>query len=153
MAKLITVFNPLGGEVVPPLPLPLKVKAGAVGSIIPGMPVIADGGNAGYVKAAPDGTINTALVVGVANSTSTDTVATDGTVTVDAAPVLLCKMFAKTPANLTAAMVLTNKYTLSVSGGAYTMDQGTTTNGFIRLLDFDNVTNGLCTVSIQCNAY
>ena len=146
MSKTIQVFGQLGGEYVAPLPVTLAVKAGADASIQPGFLVIVDGGNAGYVKAAPDGTDSDSIVLGVADSVSTDTVGADGTVTLCAAPSNLIKIKAKTPASLVASMKLA-KYTLSVSGSDYTLDQGTTTKGIFSLLDFDNTTDGNCIAS------
>lgn len=152
MAKTIQTFQVLGGEAVPTFMLQLPVKAGGSGgSILPGYLVIADGSNAGYVKAAPDATISTDLIVGVANAQSTETASVDGFVTFEAAPVLIVKIKAKTPANLVSTMKFTNKYQLDVTSGNYTLDQGTTTNGIFRLIDFDNTTDGNCIASVQCN--
>lgn len=153
MSKLIQVVNQIGGQPVATFQKPMEVKAGTSGSILPGMLVIADASNPGYVKAAPDNTISTDLAVGIANSTSSETASLDGTVNVEGAPVLFVKLFAKTPASLLAAMRYTNKYTLDVTGGNYTLDQGTTTNGIFRLIDFDSTTNGQCLASINCNLW
>jgi len=50
-------------------------------------------------------------------------------------------------------MKFTNKYVLDVTTGNYTLDQGTTTKGLFRLLDFDNTTDGNCTASIDCTLW
>jgi len=151
MANVIKVLNSLSGQPVYSFPVTLKVKAGAVGSILPGYLVIVDGGNAGYVKAAADTCDSDAKILGIASSTSTDTVGADGTVTIDTAPVLYVELFAKTPANLTAAMTFTNKYILDVTSSNYTLDQGTTSKGIFTLVDYDNVTNGLCHATLATN--
>lgn len=154
MSKLIQVVNQVGGQPVATFQKALEVKAGGSGgSILAGMLVIADGSNPGYVKAAPDGAASTDVVVGVANGASTETASVDGTVTVEAAPVLFVKLFAKTPASLVSTMKYTNKYTLDVTAGDYTLDQGTTSNGIFRLIDFDNTTTGTCLASIDCNLW
>lgn len=132
-----------------------KVKAGAAASIKPGYLVIEDDGNAGYVKAAADAYASTtSKILGVASSTSTDTASADGILpSITTADKMVCKMYAKTPANLTQAMRFTGKFILDVTAGAYTLDQATTTNGVLKLVDFDGVstspTYGLCTVVIS----
>lgn len=151
MAKVIQVVNSLQGAAVASFPNALPVKAGAVGSILPGYPVIVDSGNAGYCKAAPDNMTTADVFLGIASSTSTDTVAADGTVNLEAAPVMIVKIKAKTPANLTAAMCLTNKYTIDLTSANYTLDQGTTTNGVLKLISFDNTTDGNCLATIDTN--
>lgn len=153
MAKLIRVVNTVAGQPVATFQKALEVKTGTTGSILPGYLVIADGSNPGYVKAAADACDTDSVIVGIANSTSTETASADGTVTVEAAPVLFVELFAKTPANLTASMRYTNKYILDVTAGSYTLDQATTTKGLFRLLDFDNVTNGKCLASIDCTLW
>ena len=156
MANVIEVLNDLEGQPTPNFSVTAPVKAGAVGSILPGYLVIVDGGNAGYVKAAADACASTSLVVGVASSTSTDTVAADGTVTFVTAPVLFIRIHAKTPANLTAAMVWTDKYILDVSSGAYTLDQGTTTNGIFTIVKYPDTnftTTGVCLATVACNKF
>ncbi len=151
MAKVIQVQSALGGEAVPTFPKALPVKAGAVGSILPGYPVIVDSGNAGYCKAAPDNMTTSDVFLGIANSQSTETVSVDGTVTLEAASVMVVAIKAKTPASLTAAMKLTNKYTIDLTSSNYTLDQGTTTNGVLKLVDFDNTTDGNCIATIDTN--
>lgn len=153
MSKLIQVVNQIGGQPVATFTKPLEVKSGTSGSILPGYLVIADGSNPGYVKAAADACDTDSVIVGVANSTSSETASADGTVTVEAAPVLFVKIKAKTPASLVATMRYTNKYILDVTSGNYTLDQGTTTKGLFRLLDFDNTTDGNCLASIDCTLW
>lgn len=153
MAKVINILNSGDGDFPVPFLRTLKVKSGTAGSILPGYLIIADGSNPGYVAAAPDDTDTDDVVVGVAASQSTETASADGTVEVETAPYLLVNIFAKTPGSLTRAMVLTNRYTLNVSSGNYTLDQSTTTKGIFRLWDFDDTTTGLCWATIQCTAF
>lgn len=150
MAKLISVVNTGEGGVPNVFPISLDVKSGTTGSIQPGMLVIKDGSNAGYVAAAPDGTASPSVIVGVAASTSTETASADGTVDVYYDDVLWVEIYAKTPANLVQSM-LYSKYILDVTGGNYTLDQATTTNGFITMMDFDNTTDGLCRALLHCS--
>jgi len=153
MAKLISVMEQVGGQPVATFKSAFNVKSGTAASIKAGYLVITDTGNAGYVKAAPDDTDTDDLVVGVANSDSSETVSADGTVTVEAAPTLFVKIKAKTPGSLTSALKLTDKYTLNVSSGDYTLDQSTTTKGIFRLISFDNTTDGNCEATVQCTLY
>lgn len=149
MANVIQVLNELGGQpVVNNVPLTVPVKSGTSASILPGYLVIVDGSNAGYGKAAPDATDSTSKILGIANSTSTETASADGTVTIDAASLMVVKLKAKTPASLTAAMKFTNRYTLDVTSGNYTLDQGTTSNGIFTLISFDNTTDGNCIATL-----
>lgn len=151
MAKVIQAVGALDGTSnLPTFKQELDVKAGAVGSIKAGYLVIKDAGNAGYVAAAADGTASTSVILGVALSDSTDTVAADGKVFIATSPTLVVKLFAKTPANLVATMKY-DKFVLDVTSGNYTLDQGTTTNGIFRLMSFDNVTNGECYATLACN--
>ena len=153
MAKVLEVINQLSGTPVHTLQMTFPVKAGAAASIKAGYLVIVDGSNAGYAKAAPDGTVTTDLVLGVATSDSTDTASADGVVQIQSAPVLLVRIKAKTPGSLAATMVLTNKYQLDVTTGNYTLDQGTTTNGIFTLLSYDNTTDGNCIAAVACNKF
>lgn len=153
MAKLIEVVNTLDGKEVPVLQIAVPVKAGAAASIKAGYQVIVDGSNAGYAKAAPDGTDSTSLTLGVASEDSTETASVDGTVMIYTAPVLLVRIKAKTPGSLVATMKLTNKYALDVTTGNYTLDQGTTSNGIFTLLDYDNTTDGNCLAALACNKF
>lgn len=127
-----------------------KVKAGTAGSILPGYLVIKDGSNAGYAKAAADATDNTSVILGVAISTSTETAAADGNVNVTWDQNLVVEIYAKTPGSLATSKLLSS-YILDVTSGAYKLDEATTTNGFIRLLDYDNTTSGKCIAVITCN--
>lgn len=153
MAKLISTIQQVGGQPVATFLNSFNVKSGTSASIQPGYLVITDTSNPGYVKAAPDDTDTDDLVVGVANAASTETASADGVVTVESAPTLLVNIKAKTPGSLTTALKLTDKYTLNVSSGDYTMDQSTTTKGIFRLLSFDNTTQGNCVCSIQCTLF
>lgn len=153
MPNLINVTGAVGGK-----PEQLgsstmwKVKAGTTESIKPGYLVIEDNGNAGYVKAAANGyDSSVSKVIGIASSTSTETASADGFLpSVTTAAKLIVTLYATTPASLTQAMRLAGvKYALDVSGGSYTLDQGTTSNGIFKLVNFDSSstspTYGLCT--------
>ena len=112
------------------------------------MLVITDAGHAGYWKAAPDATSDTTTInAGIARSESTETVAANGTVEIDTAPVLLVKIKAKAPGSLTAAMKGV-AWILDVTAGDYTLDQGTSANGIFNILDYDNTTDGNCTCTL-----
>lgn len=150
MAKVINVINTPDGQFPKTFPVTLKVKSGTVKSILPGYLLIKDAGNAGYAMAAPDNTDTDDVVLGVAMSASTETASADGTVEFQTASTLLVQIFAKTPASLTEAMKY-DVYTLNVASGAYTLDQATTTKGIFRLFNFDDITNGLCLATINCN--
>lgn len=152
MANVIKVLNALDGhQVNNTFPLNAKVKSGTTASIQPGYLVIVDGSNAGYVKAAPDATDSTSVILGVANAASTETSSADGVVTLDAASVMVVALKAKTPGSLTAAMTFTGKYILDVTSGSYTLDQGGTSNGIFRLISFDDTTNGNCIATLATN--
>lgn len=153
MAKTIQVLQSLGGEATPTFFVSLPVKSGTSASVQPGYPVIADGSNAGYVKAAPDNVTSADLLAGIANGASTETASADGVVTVEAAPVLVVALKAKTPGSLVSTMKFTNKYTIDLTSGNYTLDQGTTTNGILRLVSFDNTTDGNCVATVACNLW
>ena len=151
MANVIQVVNSLEGEqAVPTFTYSLPVKSGTVSSVLPGYLVIKDGGNAGYVKAAPNATASTSVVLGIACSTSSETAAADGTVDIITAPTLTVALKAKTPGNLTAAMPFA-VYILDVTAGSYTLNQGTTVNGIFRLISYDNTTNGNCIATLSTN--
>ena len=152
MAKVLKVRGGLAGQqIANPFPVTLPVFAGAVGSILPGYLVIVDGSHAGYCKAAADACDTDSTILGVANSTSTDTVAADGTVTIDAAPVMMLEAYVKTAASLTTAMVLTNKYILDVTSGSYTVDQGTTSKGLFKIVQILDSTTGLILCTLATN--
>ena len=146
MAKTIKVLNQLGGQQVSnTFPLTVPVYAGTAASIKPGMLVITNGAHAGYWKAAADANTDTLTVnAGIATSESTETAAAEGVVTIETAPVMLVSVKAKTPGNLTAAMKGV-AFILDVDGsGNYTLDQATSTNGMLNIVDFDNTTDGNC---------
>lgn len=149
MANVIKVVNQLGGQqVVNSTPLTLPVKSGTTASIQPGYLVIKDGSNDGYWKAAADACdTDTAIKMGIARSASTETASADGTVEIDTAPFLYVKMKAKTPGSLASTM-RGDSFILDVTSGNYTLDQGTTTKGFLALVNYDNTTDGNCDVII-----
>lgn len=163
MAKVIRVIGDLSGSRTDVAALPggystggtpsqggFLVKAGTAASIQEGYLVIKDGSNAGYAKAAADACDSTAVILGVATSASTETAAADGYVTVQWMQNLLVEIYAKTPASL-AISKLISSYILDVTSGNYKLDEATTTNGFIRLLSYDNTTDGKCLALITCN--
>lgn len=156
MANVIKVLGTPSGNganLSASMPFPAagyKVKAGTTGSILPGYLVIKDGSNAGYVKAAPDATDSTSVILGVAADTSTETASVDGNVHVISAPVLLVELAAKTPASLATSKLL-SKYILDVTSGNYTLDQATTTNGIFTLHDYNDTTTGICKATLACN--
>ena len=153
MAKVIRVMGDLSGTRTDVANLPaagFKVKSGTTSSIKKGYLVIKDGSNAGYAKAAADGTASTSVILGIATGDSNETASADGNVNVAWLQNLVVEIFANTPGSLATSKLL-SQYTLKVSGGSYLLDEATTTNGFIRLLDYDNTTNGKCTAVITCN--
>jgi len=153
MARVIRVIGtPDGGRTdVTALPATgLKVKAGAASSIKKGNLVIKDGSNAGYVCVAADATDTDSVIVGVALADSTETASVDGYVDVFYAPEIYVEIFAKTPGSLVATM-LYSKFILDVTSGSHTLDQGTTTKGFITLIDYNNTTEGKCIAKIACS--
>lgn len=151
MAYRIKTLNGGEGNLPAPFIQELDVKSGTAGSIEPGMLVVKDGSNAGYVAAGANGATTSAIVVGVAASTSSETASADGKVLVESAPYFLAQMFATTPGNLSQAVKLT-ACTLDVSSGSYTVDENDTTNGFIRIYSYDSAT-GECIVSFACDVW
>lgn len=124
------------------------VKSGAAASIKAGQFVIVDGGNAGYVKLAPDASDTDDTWVGLAATDSTDTATADGTVQVYDDPDLHFEGKAKTPGNLAQAIKLTS-VTLDVDSGVQTIDENDTTKGVLVIHDYDNTTDGNVTFSIK----
>ena len=114
------------------------VKAGAVASIEVWKVVIKDGSNAWYVTTKATGQITSAdEIVGVAASTSTDTIAADGTIQVqDDVAVLEFEAKAHTPGNLTQAIKGT-KVTIDCAAGVQTIDENQTTAWVAVITDFD----------------
>lgn len=148
MAKYIQIVGtPEGSTQFASMAPNFPVKAGAVSSILNGYLVIQDGSNAGYFAAAPDTTDTDSFIFGVANAPSTDTVAADGVVNVYRGTRILARMFAKTAGSLVSTMV-GSKFILDVTSGNYTFDQGTTTKGFIHLLEILDAVTGECLVEI-----
>lgn len=127
-----TVLGSLSGHEV--VGVTKDVIAGVVGSIVAGDLVVPDDGNAGYVRLGANGDTSTiALRTYVAVSTSTDTVAADGTVELVWAPNMVLQGTATTPANLIQAVIDT-KVTLDVAAGVQTIDENDTTTGFMRIM-------------------
>ncbi len=114
------------------------VKAGAAASIKSGEPVLQNtGGDAEYVvKAAADVTTSDTLV-GIAMTDSTDTASVDGYVDVwipDGASII--RGYAKTKGSLASTVRLT-KVIIDLTSGTFTIDESTTTNGFMLIVDYD----------------
>lgn len=129
------------------------VKAGAAASIKAGEPVLQNtGGDAEYVvKAAADVTTSDTFA-GIAMSDSTDTASADGYVDV-ALPNAntIIRGYAKTKANLASTVLLT-KVVIDLTGGIFTIDESTTTNGLAQIVDYDAVT-GLVDVLIDMTEF
>ncbi len=117
---------------------PYDVKAGAAASIEIGKVVIKDGSNAWYVTTKATGQITSAdEIVGVAASTSTDTIAADGQVMVnDDVAILELEARAHTKGNLTQAIKGT-KVTIDCAAGVQTIDENQTTAWVAVITDFD----------------
>ena len=151
MAKTLKVANCLQGEgAFPTFLYNLPVFAGTATSIKAGDLVIKDAGHAGYVSVAATGCDSTSVILGVASRDSTDTVAANGTVDVWAGKVLVLRVKAAVPANL-AASLLFDKYCLNVSGSDFTLDESNNTNGIMRLISYDNTTDGNCIATLATN--
>lgn len=149
--SLIKPLTVSGGGLVPTSPVKAAVFAGAAASVKAGYLLVEDptGGSEGTVMAAANGTTTSSTIFGIAAGDSTETATANGEVEYVRAPVLICKMKATTPANLATAVLLT-QCTLDVSSGSYTVDENDTTNGFIKILWYDNTTDGNCIVEIPC---
>lgn len=141
MARFTNVTG-LNGETL--TPKEYTVASGTAASIEPGMVVIVSSNNAAE---GTNGLANTGDILGIAASTSTETASAAGVVLVYRAPVLRAKAVATTPGNLSSSVILT-KCTLDVSGTDHTVDENDTTNGFIRILDYDDTTNGNLDVEV-----
>lgn len=108
-----------------------KVEAGAVGSITPGKPVKIGGTGNNYVVllATGDPEIGTDRVVGIAQSTSTDTASADGEVKVAVVKPGVTKMRAKvtTPGNMDTAAellgILQDSVTFDLTSTTFTVDE------------------------------
>lgn len=130
-------------------PIQFDVDAGTAATIKLGHLVIFAASNQQYVLEATDGLDSDGLVCGIAASDSTETASVDGTVLVYRAPALKATIEATTPGNLAATTKL-NLVTLDVTGTVHTVDENDTTKGFIRILTYDNTTDGNCEVEVPC---
>lgn len=111
----------------------LKVYQGAAATITPGDMLVPDNSYDGYWRIAANGEASTyATEVAVASSTSTEGVATNGTVEAHKGPNMRIAMTATTPANLSQA-VAGDYVTLDVSAGVQTADENDVTNGFLEI--------------------
>lgn len=131
------------------------VQAGAVGSIVAGIPVTKALGQP-YVIPAVDGTpvVGTDFMAGISATLSTDTVAADGLVSVcKLIPGMVYLIKPKTPATYFGASYLTapsqstynalvgDRVVFDLTAGVYTIDAG------------DGSTNGLVVEYVDVNAY
>lgn len=128
------------------------VASGAVASIAPGdIVVIADG----YAAKAADGEGTSGQLLGLAVSTSTDAVATAGTVEVQFSPTgLIVQGLATTPSNLVTAVVF-DKVTLDVAAGVIKVDENDAGAGQVLIyeIDSDSATTGICRVVLPFAFY
>jgi len=141
-----------GFEVLSPQNTAMKeydVKSGSAASIKNKMLVKEDGSNAGYVTKCANGETTSANIIGVALADSTDTASADGKVLIARGFPLRCRAKATTAANLAQATKNT-KVTLDVSSNDNTVDEDDTSNGFIKVVDYDNTTDGNVIVEIDC---
>lgn len=117
----------------------LLVKAGAAASIKAGEPVIQNtAGDAEYVLGAAADIDTDDTFVGIATSDSNDTATADGTVYV-ALPSFgtVIGGRALTPGNLASTVRLT-KVTIDYASPNYTIDESTTTKGFLQIVDYNS---------------
>lgn len=148
--SLVTVLGVSGGGSAPAAPSKYLVTAGAAASVASyGVPVKLGSTAGSYIPCA-NGDTSGIEFLGVSTGPSTETASVNGTVEVVRAPVLRCKMKATTPSNL-GATVIGTLCTLDVSSGSYTVDENDTTNGWIKIVSYDNTTDGNCIVEIPCD--
>lgn len=134
---------------------PFLVQAGAVGSIVAGIPLTKTLG-APYVIPAADGTpiVGTDYMAGISATLSTDTVAADGLVSVTRlVPGMIYLIKPKTPATYFGASYLTapsqstynalvgDRVVFDLTASVYTIDAG------------DGATNGLVVEYVDVNNY
>jgi len=143
----ITAVRGIDGEVIPAVEM--DVEAGGTTTIHQGELVIVDTGTAGYVLPMGNGGSTDDGILGVAMCDSSDTATADGTVLIARAPLLKANMVATTPGNL-AHTVKNTLCTYDVSSHSATVDENDNTKGFIRILSYDNTTDGNCVVEIAC---
>lgn len=89
------------------------------------------------VKIAVDGQSNTVNWIGVAASDSTDTVLAKGSVYVYDDPAYLFRGEVTTSGNL-AETVRNTEVTLDVTSSKHTIDENDTTNGALRIINYDS---------------
>ena len=141
MAKKFTNIRTITGE--PVAPVEYDVDAGAVATIATGNP-LAD--NSGYVTNVSTGATS---MVGIAAGPSDETATADGKVNVYQAPWLRFNAVATTPANL-AQTTKTTTVTIDVATADFTVDENDTSSGFVRIVDYDNTTDGNCDCIAAC---
>lgn len=143
---------------------PQLVQAGAVGSIAAGIPLVKTLG-APYVLAAADGTpvVGTDYMAGISTTLSTDTVATDGLVSVSRlVPGIIYTIAPKSPTTYFGASYLTvpsqatyntqvgNRVVFDLTASVYTIDSvdGSTNGLTVEYLDISRYP-GLVAFSIR----
>jgi len=113
------------------------VYKGAASTIVAGDIVSVNGGQAGYVLLGADALSSDDTWIGMAVSTSTETVAANGTVQVMYSPAgLILRGTPTTPGNLAQAIIGT-KVTLDVNAGVQTVDENDTTKGVMTVIAYD----------------
>lgn len=120
------------------------VASGTDASIKPGMLVVVTSNAAAE---AANGAASTADILGIAANTSSETATAAGDVLLYRAPAIKAKAVATTPGNLSSSVLLT-RCSLDVSGESHTVDENDTTNGFIKIMAYDNTTDGNLDVEI-----
>lgn len=129
------VKDPLHGGV--PSTVKLTVAAGTTGSILAGEFVYRSSTN---VVLGTDGMTNSVVWVGVAQNDSNETASVAGTVQVYYNPLYIFRGAPSTNSNLSAS-VRNTQVTLDVAAGTngkQTVDENDTTNGSLRIIDFDS---------------
>ncbi len=121
-----------------PIQATIPVAAGAVGTIAPGdMVTMANG----YAAKVADGGLSAAGHHGMAVSTSTDTVAAAGVVSVVySANGLIVRGAPTTPGNL-AIGIIYDRVTIDVAAGVQTVDENDAGNGIATIMGYDDTTN------------
>lgn len=146
---------------------PQLVQAGAIGTILPGEPVTKALGQP-YVIPAADGApvVGTTYMAGIATTTSTDTVAADGLVSVSRlVPGMIYLIAPKSPSTYFGASYLTapdqttyntqigNRVVFDLTAGVYTIDSvdGATNGLVVEYCDISRYP-GLVAFSIRAGA-
>ncbi len=130
-----------------PIQKTFNVASGAAATIAPGDLVVAANG---YAAKCADAGCAAAGIYGMAVSTSTDTVAAAGEVSVVySANGLIVRGAPTTPGNLAAAIVF-DRVTLDVAAGTQKVDENDP-NGILTIVDYD-ATSGQETIDVVLTA-